>query len=399
MPQETSTPKRKNSLQIQVLGSTGSVGQSCMRVVREQPDRLSVVGLAARGGNPDCLMEQIREFTPSMVAVSDPEVGLALRGAVPEGVEVLIGHDAAVEMVNRQRCDRVVAAIVGAAGLAPVHAALKRGVDVALANKESLVVAGGLLMRLSAATGAQILPVDSEHAAIHQALRGGTPDEVRSLVLTASGGPFRKHQGSLDAVTRAEALAHPTWEMGAKISVDSATLMNKGLELIEATHLFGVDESRIDVVVHPQSIVHSLVEFCDGSWLAQMSYNDMVFPVQYALAYPERWGNDFPRLRLDTLGQLDFGPVDHDRFPAIRLARRALSLGDSGPVVFNAANEIAVHAFLEGEIRFTKIFEVVHQLLDETGDRLDSSEEYLSELADVLALDAETRLRSIQLLS
>ncbi len=384
-------------MQLVVLGSTGSIGESTLRVVREHPDRLRVAGLAASGSRPEELLAQVREFEPAAVAVADREVAAALAPALPEQVELLSGPGAATELAGRPT-DRVVAAIVGAAGLAPVHAALAAGNDVALANKEALVVAGSLLLRLAVANGATILPVDSEHAALHQALRGGRSTEVRRLVLTASGGPFRSRQGSLDSVTPEEAMSHPTWEMGAKISVDSATLMNKGLELIEATHLFAVREESIEVVVHPQSILHSLVEFCDGSWLAQLSVNDMVFPLQYALAYPERWSNEFPRLDLASLGQLDLEPVDHHRFPSIQLARRALRLGDRGPAVFNAANEVAVAAFLGGTVGFSKIFRLVEQALEALAAS-ETRDHPIVSLEEALEVDDWARRKTRELLA
>jgi 1-deoxy-D-xylulose-5-phosphate reductoisomerase len=255
--------------------------------------------------------------------------------------------------------------MVGAAGLPPVHAALAAGKDVALANKESLVVAGRLLTELAARSGAAILPIDSEHVALHQALRAGERDEVRRLVLTASGGPFlHRDPASWDTIRPEEALRHPTWSMGAKITIDSATLMNKGLELIEASHLFGLGPERIDVVVHPQSIVHSLVEYRDGSWIAQLARNDMALPIQYALSLPERWENAFPRLDLAALGALTFLPLDDRRFPSVRMARQALSSGESAPAVLNAANEEAVHAFLSGRLPFPAIFDTVAEVLD-----------------------------------
>ncbi len=353
------------TLGLAVLGSTGSVGTSALEVVRHHPDRLHVVTLAAKGRRLAELLEQVREFRPVQVAVADPATARELAAAVPEGVEVVAGDEAAGIAATHPDVDRVVAAMVGAAGLPATYAAIGAGKDVALANKESLVVAGRLLTELAAAKGVALLPVDSEHVAIHQALRGGRPEEVRRLVLTASGGPFREREASTwGEILPEEALRHPTWSMGAKITIDSATLMNKGLELIEASHLFGVPGERLDVVVHPQSIVHSLVEFRDGSWLAQLSVNDMVFPIQYALAYPERWENRFPRLGLADVGHLDFEPLDGDRFPAVALARQALEAGDSGPAVLNAANEEAVHAFLDHRISFPAVVDTVRAVLD-----------------------------------
>jgi len=297
--------------------------------------------------------------------VVDPRAADALRPHLPAGTALAVGEEALLELAVRPDVDRVIGAIVGAAGLRPIHAALSAGHDVALANKESLVVAGRLLTGIAAASGAALLPIDSEHVALHQALRAGRPEEVERLVLTASGGPFlRRDPATFDSIRRDEALKHPTWSMGAKITVDSATLVNKGLELIEARWLFDVPAERIDVVVHPQSIVHSLVEWRDGSWIAQLGPNDMIFPIQYALAYPERWANRFPRLDPAALGALEFLPLDRAAFPAVDLARRALEAGESAPAVFNAANEVAVHAFLDGRIAFPRIVATIERVLD-----------------------------------
>ena len=349
---------------IAILGSTGSVGRSAVEVVRHHPERLRVVALAAYGRRLDELARQVLALRPELVAVADRERAAALREAVPGGVEVVAGEEGLLAAATHAGADRVLAAMVGAAGLAPVHAAIAAGKTVALANKEALVVAGKLLTELAARTGAAIVPVDSEHVALHQALRGGQPGEIGRLVLTASGGPFRERDlATWDDIRPAEALRHPTWEMGAKITVDSATLMNKGLELIEASHLFGLPPERIAVVIHPQSIVHSVVEFCDGSCLAQLAVNDMVLPIQYALAYPERWENRFPRLDLENLGPLEFQPLDGARFPAVALARAAFARGESAPAVLNAANEVAVHAFLESRLPFTAVVPLVEEVL------------------------------------
>jgi 1-deoxy-D-xylulose-5-phosphate reductoisomerase len=351
------------SLGISILGSTGSIGRSAVQVVRHHPDQLHVVALAAQGRQPDLLIGQARELHPELVAVVDEKAARRVAAELPE-VRVVPGEEGLIAAATLRSADRVLAAIVGAAGLAPVHAAVSAGKTVALANKEALVVAGPLLTELAALTRATLLPVDSEHVALHQALRCGSPREVRRLVLTASGGPFlRRDPATWPAIRPEEALRHPTWQMGAKISVDSATLMNKGLELIEASHLFATPAAAIDVVVHPQSIVHSLVEFHDGSWLAQLAVNDMVFPIQYALAWPDRWRNEFPRLALAEIGRLDFEPVDERRFSAVRIARQALAAGASAPAVLNAANEIAVHAFLAGQISFPEIVATVEEVL------------------------------------
>lgn len=350
---------------LSVLGSTGSVGQSVLEVVRHHPDRLEVTALAAQGSDLDLVARQVEEFSPSLVAIHDADRGALLAERLGTGTEVVSGDAGLERAVTDDAVDRVVAAIVGAAGLPPVYQALEAGKDVALANKEALVVAGRLVTDMARRQGVQLLPIDSEHAALHQALRCGGPREARRLVLTASGGPFRERPlETWETIRPEEALQHPTWQMGAKITIDSATLMNKGLELIEASFLFDVPAEEIDIVVHPQSIVHSLVEYRDGSWLAQLSVNDMVFPVQYALSFPERWSNEFQRLEMGELGRLDFEPLDEERFPAVALARRALAMGESAPAVLNAANEVAVQAFLDGKILFPQIVGTVERVLD-----------------------------------
>jgi len=352
------------SRSIALLGSTGSVGESTLQVIRHHPDRLHVEALAALGSKLDRLEQQVREFRPRLVAVSDPLKASELQDRVGKETKIVSGELGLLQAARLQRVDLVVAAVVGAAGLPATYAALEAGKDVALANKESLVVAGRLLKGVAQATGARILPIDSEHVALHQSMRSGHPSEVHRLMLTASGGPFRTRDiTTWGEIGPEEALRHPTWQMGAKISIDSATLMNKGLELIEAHHLFEVPPDRIEVVIHPQSIVHSLVEYRDGSWLAQMSVNDMIFPIQYALSYPDRWQNEFERLEPHQLGRLDFEPVDNQRFPSVDLARRTLSSGDSAPAVLNGANEVAVHAFLDGRIPFPAIVSTVEQVL------------------------------------
>jgi len=349
---------------LALLGATGSIGRSCLEVVRHHPERFELVALGAFGSRPRELVEIAREFRPRLVAVADPAAADEVERGLPPGVRLGRGETSLVEAATLDGIDRVVAAMVGAAGLPPVHAALAGGRSVALANKESLVVAGHLLTALAAASGALLLPIDSEHVALHQALRAGEPGELRRLVLTASGGPFlRRDIETFDSIRPQEALCHPTWSMGDKITVDSATLVNKGLELIEAHWLFAVPAEQIDVVVHPQSIVHSLVEWCDGSWIAQLAPNDMIFPIQYALAYPERWPNEFARLRPEELGTLDFLPLDEVKFPSVRLARQALEAGESAPAVFSAANEVAVRAFLDERIPFPAILDLLDRVL------------------------------------
>ena len=350
---------------LALLGATGSIGDSTVEVVRHHPGRLAISTIGALGRNPEALLALAREFRPQLIAVVDPKVARDIRPALPPGVEIAAGPEALVAAATHPTVDKVVAAIVGAAGLPPVAAALAAGKSVALANKESLVVAGRLLTDLAHANGVEIVPIDSEHVALHQALRCGTRTEVRRLVLTASGGPFlHRDPATFASIGREEALRHPTWSMGAKISIDSATLVNKGLELIEASHLFGVPPEAIDVVIHPRSLVHSMVEFRDGSWMAQLSVNDMIFPIQYALAYPERWPNEFPRLALAELGTLEFLPLDNRRFPAVQMARAALAAGESAPAVLNAANEVAVHAFLDGRIGYTDILAIISDVLE-----------------------------------
>ena len=379
---------------IALLGATGSIGDSTVEVVRHHPDRLSIATLGALGRNPEALLALAREFRPLLLAVVDPAVARELQRDLPPGVELASGPEALVAAATHPAVDKVVAAIVGAAGLPPVAAALGAGKPVALANKESLVVAGRLLTDLARRTGAEIVPIDSEHVALHQALRCGTREEVRRLVLTASGGPFLlRDPATFTTIRREEALRHPTWSMGAKISVDSSTLINKGLELIEASHLFGIPPDAIDVVIHPRSLVHSLVEFRDGSWLAQLSRNDMIFPIQYALAYPERWTNEFPRLTLEELGTLEFLPLDHRRFPAVQLARAALAAGESAPAVLNAANEVAVHAFLDGEIGYPDILATISEVL--AAHRA----EPLADLDAALEWDRWGRARATEVLS
>ena len=379
---------------LALLGATGSIGTSALEVVRHHPERLRVTVLAALGRDPAKLAALAWELRPQLVAVVDADAAAQLRGELPPGVQLASGEGSLVDAATHPEVDKVVAAVVGAAGLPPVAAALALGRPVALANKESLVVAGRLLTELAALSGAEILPIDSEHVALHQALRAGRRSEVRRLVLTASGGPFlRRDPATFGAIRKEEALRHPTWSMGAKITIDSATLMNKGLELIEASHLFAMPPERIDVVVHPQSMVHSLVEYCDGSMLAQLSVNDMIFPIQYALAYPERWDNEFERLRLDELAALEFVPLDGRVFPAVGLARAALAAGESAPAVLNAANEVAVHAFLADRIPFPAIVDTVEEVL--TGH----TAEDLADLEAALAWDRWARERATETLA
>jgi 1-deoxy-D-xylulose-5-phosphate reductoisomerase len=347
---------------ILILGSTGSVGTQALDVVGRSDD-LEVVGLAA-AQSVEPLLAQAAQHGVERVALADEAAAARAAEAWTDG-EVLSGPEGLVELITETDCDLVLNALVGSAGLGPTVAALGEGIDLALANKESLVVGGDLVMALAEATGAAVIPVDSEHSALHQLIGAERPGHVDRLVLTASGGPFRgRTAAELATVTREEALAHPTWDMGGRITVDCATLMNKGFELIEAHHLFGVPAERIDVVVHPQSIVHALVHLNDGASLAHLGYPDMQVPISYALHYPERADVPVERLDLAAVGELAFEPPDVDTFPALRLAREALAAGGTAPCVLNAADEVAVEAFLDGALPFTGIAEVVERSLD-----------------------------------
>jgi 1-deoxy-D-xylulose-5-phosphate reductoisomerase len=350
---------------VSILGSTGSVGRSTLAVVDAFPEHLRVVGLAA-GGNVELLAEQVKRYRPELVSVRTADDIPRLRAVIgPEPIEIVHGADGASAVASLSSAHAVIAAIVGAAGIPPVYAALRAGKRVGIANKEVLVAAGDVMTRAARESGGEILPVDSEHNAVHQAIRCGTHPEVLRIILTASGGPFLKRDlGSFADITIEAALAHPTWKMGNKISIDSATMMNKGLEVIEAHHLFDTPVDRIDILIHPQSIVHSMVEYVDGSIIAQLSTTDMKFPIQYALLYPDRVVAPFARLDLAKIRTLDFLPVDPHRFPAVELAYAACRTGGSAPAVLNAANEIAVERFLAGELPFTSIVDIVSRVLD-----------------------------------
>jgi 1-deoxy-D-xylulose-5-phosphate reductoisomerase len=349
---------------LAILGSTGSIGVQALDVVGRFPDRFEVVALAA-GRNADRLAEQARRFRPRVVAAADPAVARAVRASAPPGVEVLSGEEGAVAAATHPDVQLVLAAISGGAGLRSTAAAIEAGKAIGLANKESLVLAGELLVARAAERGAEILPVDSEHSAIHQSLVGHNRREVRRLLLTASGGPLRQvPAGELAEVTPERALRHPNWTMGEKITIDSATLMNKGLEVIEARWLFGVEPRRIDIVVHPESIVHSMVEYIDGSMVAQLGVSDMRGPISYALGHPERLPLDISPLDLARLGRLTFEPPDPERFPAFTLAYRALEMGGTAPAVLSGADEAAVAAFLARRCRFPEIAEICAAVLD-----------------------------------
>jgi 1-deoxy-D-xylulose-5-phosphate reductoisomerase len=347
---------------LAILGSTGSIGVQALDVVSRAGEDLKVVALSAARAWEQLLV-QARAYGVRRIALSDPDAAARAGEAWTDG-EVLAGAEGLVRLITECECDLVLNAIVGSAGLVPTVATLGEGLDLALANKESLVVGGELVTQLSEATGATIIPVDSEHSALYQLLASERPGTVDRLILTASGGPFRgRSAAELAEVTVEQALAHPTWEMGGKITIDSATLMNKGLELIEAHHLFGTPYEQIDVVVHPQSIVHSLIQLCDGATLAHLGYPDMRVPISYALHYPERVDVPVRPLDLVALGALTFEAVDEQTFACLRLAREAALAGGTAPCTLNAANEIAVHAFLAGRLRFTEIAAVIEETL------------------------------------
>ena len=367
-----------------ILGSTGSIGAQALDVVsRSGDDEFEIVGLSA-GSDWEALVEQAQQHGARRIALVDPDA--AARAGESWTGETLAGPDGLVTLITEAGCDLVLNAIVGSAGLVPTVATLGEGIDLALANKESLVVGGELVMQLADATGATIIPVDSEHSALHQLLAGERADSVQRLILTASGGPFRGRSTSeLRDVTVQQALAHPTWQMGGKITIDSATLMNKGLELIEAHHLFATAYEQIDVVVHPQSIVHSLIQLCDGATLAHLGYPDMRVPISYGLNYPDRVEVPVAALDLEALGSLTFEAVDAETFRCLALARAAGRAGGTAPCTLNAANEVAVHAFLGGGLRFVEIAAVI----EETLERLPSGRVHsFDSLADA---DAEAR--------
>ena len=345
---------------VVVLGSTGSIGEQALEVVRGAGDELQVIGISAHSGW-ERACEQAAQLGVPRVAISDPEAAARCSEQL-DGV--LVGEAGIAELIAESGADLVLNAISGSAGLGPTIVALSQGIDLALANKESLVVGGELVTTLAEASGAAIIPVDSEHSALFQLIRSERPGSVDRLVLTASGGPFRERQ-DLSDVTVAEALAHPTWDMGGRITVDSATLFNKGLEVIEAHHLFGFAYESIEVVVHPQSIVHSLVHLNDGASLAHLGYPDMRVPISYALHFPERADVPMPALDLATVGELSFEVPDAERFPCLRLAREAGRAGGTAPCVLNAADEVAVAAFLDGRVPFTAIPRIVERTLEE----------------------------------
>ena len=379
---------------VAVLGSTGSVGQQALDLVERLPERFEIVALAA-GSNARLLADQVRRHRPRLVAIADASRRGELQAAAREArSEIACGEEGVLAVAGHREADVVLAAIVGSAGLKPTWHALRQGKCVALANKESLVMAGGLMREAAAAHGGSMVPVDSEHSALHQCLRGERIEEVRRLILTASGGPFRTTPlERLETVTPVEALRHPVWDMGKKVSIDSATLMNKGLEVIEAHWLFGLDGDRIDVVIHPQSSVHSMIEMTDGSVICQIGVPDMRAPIQYALGYPERFPGPVAPFDFGQARNFEFLPVDRTRFPSLDVAYAALRAGGTAPAALNAANEVAVGAFLDGRLGFLGIARMVSEVLDRHAARPVVS------LEDVLEGDRIARRAAQEMLS
>ena len=385
---EPSSPKK-----VVVLGSTGSIGESSLSVARDIPERMEVIGLAAHR-SVDSLAKQLAEFDVKQGCIFDPKGLDQLKTQIADDVTLYTGEDGLVELATLPEADMVLIAIVGVAGLRPALAAIEAGKDIAVASKEILVMAGEAVMTAAREKGVRVLPVDSEHNAIFQCLEDRSPTDVSRLILTASGGPFRELPADqLATVTKAQALKHPTWAMGQKITIDSATLFNKGLEMIEARWLFDIEMQRVDVIVHPQSIVHSMVEFIDNSVLAQLSTADMCFPIQYAITWPDRVPNTLPPLDFAELAQLNFEAPRWDDFPALNLAKEAGEKGGTLPAVMNAANEVAVAAFLKELISFPKIWETVEETMSSHNSITHPS------LEEIIDADLQARAKATELIS
>lgn len=378
---------------VSILGSTGSIGRSSLEVIEKLSHRFRVVGLAA-GRNTQLLEMQVEKFRPKVVSLGREEEAEELRSKFKKGsIEVVFAEQGAERVASLDENEVVVSAIPGIAGLKPTLAAVRAGKKIALANKESMVVAGPLILAMAKKSGTQIIPVDSEHSGIFQCLAKENKEKVKKVTLTASGGPFfRKSCQEMENVTLEQALEHPTWKMGKKVTVDSATLMNKGLELVEARWLFGLEPRQLEVLIHPQSIVHSLVEMCDGSVLAQLSPTDMKVPIQYALTYPDRDVSGLPSLDLTRIKALEFFKVDAEKFPLISLARQAMEEGESFPIALNAANEIAVSAFLKKKIRFAEITGIIVRVVESHQKR------NVESLDDIMDVDREERQKAMNLL-
>ena len=375
----------KNPKNIAILGSTGSIGRSSLEVIADFPDRFRVTYLSANK-NIDLLQEQIKQFRPKGAVLLEESNALAMKRLVNGSTEILCGEEGLIDIVQRDDVDIVLSALVGFAGLKPTLAAIESGKDIALANKETLVVAGEIIMRKVREHGVQLLPIDSEHSAILQCLRGENIADVERLILTASGGPFLHFpKEQFDTITVAQALNHPTWKMGNKITIDSATLMNKGLEIIEAFWLFGLPPEKIEVVIHPQSIIHSMVEFADGSMKAQLGVPDMKIPIQYALMYPDRPATSYKRVDFATLREMTFQEPDRQRFPCLGLAFKALAMGGTAPAVLNAANEVAVDLFLNEQLPFSAIPGLIDEALGS------HTPVHNITLEDIVRTDTETR--------
>ncbi len=378
---------------ISILGSTGSIGCNTLQVVEHLPNDFRVVALGA-GGNVEKLAAQIKRFQPELVAVKDDNCAEALLREISgfdiKTPKILVGEQGLIEAATHEAAEIVVSATVGAIGFVPTLRAIEAGKRVALANKETLVMAGELMTKAAAKVGAEIMPVDSEHNALHQCLRGETRREVKRLILTASGGPFRtKTKKEIENATRQQALNHPNWKMGDKITIDSATLMNKGLEVIEARRLFDFDADEISVVVHPQSVVHSMIEMVDGSIIAQMGVTDMKHAIQYALTFPERQKNCLEPLDFTKISQITFEQPDTEKFPCLALAYRALKTGGTMPAALNAANEVAVQAFLDDKIRLSDIPRIIESVMDE------HDTQPIADLETVLSADNAARKQAI----
>ena len=362
---------------ISILGSTGSIGTQTLDVVERMRDKFDVYALSA-GSNVQLLREQIRKFHPKYACISDSRSADILRSEFPD-VEIYSGDDGLTKIACLGDVDIVINAVVGAKGLVPSWSAVDCGKRLCTANKESLVMSGEILTNRAKETGAIIFPIDSEHSALFQSMLSGEHSEIKRLILTASGGPFRDSDKNFDDITRDEALNHPNWSMGQKVTIDSATMMNKALEIIEARWLFDIEQGKIDVLVHPQSIVHSIVEFVDGSQIAQMSIPDMRLPIQYALTYPHRFPSPVHSLDLAEIGRLEFHLPDREKFPAIDLAYRVLDAGGNAPIILNTVNELAVGAFLSGKIKFSEIVSLVVEALNEIPfSRVETMDEVIS---------------------
>ena len=378
---------------ISLLGSTGSIGTNVLDVIERNPDNFQIIGMSA-GSNIDLFAKQIRKFKPRVVALFDTKKIPTLKELIADlDIEILSGEEGTITVATLTEADVVVSGVMGSAGLLPAIHALKSGKNLALANKETLVIAGELVLREAEKTNSQIIPIDSEHSAIFQVLNGEKKERIKKIILTASGGPFRTFSlGEMETVTVKDALKHPNWDMGAKITIDSSTMMNKGLEYIEAKWLFGLN-TPVEIIVHAQSIIHSMIEFVDTSILAQLGIPDMRVPIAYALTYPDRFECDLPSLDLTTMGNLTFEAPDFERFPCLRLAIDAMEIGKTMPAVLNAANEIAVQAFLDELISYKDIAELIHMVMQ------NHNPSPLKELQDVLIADRWAREETTKLVT